>query len=195
MVITLAARKGGVGKSTSGIHLGAYLAGKGRTLVIDGDLGRSVARWARRANALPFDVQEEPQADPRGYTNIVIDTKAGPRGGADEARAGLRPAHRADGAGHPQHRGRHRQLDGLADVDRARDRVLLTLVPPPPSHDAEEARASLRKRGIEMFKGEIPRFVAYQRAALAGVVVKVVEDPRADRAWYAYQQIGRELLR
>lgn len=74
-------------------------------------------------------------------------------------------------------------------------RVLLTIVPPPPSRDGDEARASLTRLGVPVFDTAIPRLSAFGKAALAGVVVsEVTADPRAGRAWEAYQRVGQELL-
>lgn len=79
MVITVASFKGGVGKSTTAIHLAAYLQAKAPALLVDGDPNRSVTEWAR-AGKLPFRVVDERQAalHARSYEHIVIDTKARP---------------------------------------------------------------------------------------------------------------------
>ncbi|MEO0352764.1 MAG: ParA family protein, partial [Cyanobacteria bacterium P01_A01_bin.15] len=37
MIITVASFKGGVGKTTTAIHLAAFFQGKGKTLLIDAD--------------------------------------------------------------------------------------------------------------------------------------------------------------
>lgn len=73
-------------------------------------------------------------------------------------------------------------------------RVLLTILPPPPSRDGEEARGTLIEAGVPMFSGQIHRFVAFQKAALAGVPVYEVADQRAARAWEEYVAIGKEIL-
>jgi chromosome partitioning protein len=41
MIVTLVSLKGGVGKTTSAIHIAAYLQKKGPTLLIDADKNRS----------------------------------------------------------------------------------------------------------------------------------------------------------
>jgi cellulose biosynthesis protein BcsQ len=85
-------------------------------------------------------------------------------------------------------------LDALEDIGSRRFRVLLTIVPPRPSRDGEEARAKLEEVGVPVLKTSIRRFVAFQKAALQGVPVYQVNDPNAQEGWEEYQQVGRELL-
>ena len=79
MVVTVASFKGGVGKSTTAIHLAAYLQALAPALLVDGDPNRSVSEWAR-AGKLPFKVVDERQAalHAKEFEHIVIDTKARP---------------------------------------------------------------------------------------------------------------------
>jgi chromosome partitioning protein len=69
-------------------------------------------------------------------------------------------------------------------------RVLVTMVPPRPSRDGEEARGVLLDAGLPLFDGWVRRFVTYQKAALAGVPVSTSGDPRAAGAWGDYARIG-----
>lgn len=195
MIITVASFKGGVGKTTTAVHLAAYLAKQAPTLLIDGDPNRSATGWTKRGE-LPFKVVDERQAArfARDFEHIVIDTKARPE--EDDLRA------LADGCDvlviptTPDALALEALLltvDVLEKLGAERYRILLTIIPPRPSRDGEEARAMLGRRGLPLFKAEIPRLVAYQKAALAGVPVYKVGDPRAEQAWEGYKRVGKEL--
>ena len=58
MIITVTSYKGGVGKTTTAIHLAAYLQTLAPTLLVDGDAIRSATKWNLRSEGkgLPFKV-------------------------------------------------------------------------------------------------------------------------------------------
>jgi chromosome partitioning protein len=151
-----------------------------------------------RAGALPFTVEDVDLAADHfeDYEHVVIDTKARPTGETLKALADA-----CDLLIIPTTsdilalEALILTVDALKGLGSNSYRVLLTLVPPPPSQDADDARDALRDKGLRLFKAEIPRLVAYQRAALAGVVVSEVADPRAERAWAEYAHVGREMFR
>jgi len=62
MIVTTASFKGGVAKTTTAIHIAAYLQKKGETLLVDGDPNRSATRWSKRGKGLPFKVVSDQQA-------------------------------------------------------------------------------------------------------------------------------------
>jgi chromosome partitioning protein len=197
MIITVASFKGGVGKSTTAVHLAAFVQQKlGSTLLVDGDPNRSVTVWAKRGE-LPFPLCDERQAAKlaRQYENLIFDTKARPEkedlkalaDGCDLLIIPSTPDALAMDA-------LILTVDALQDIGSDRYRILLTIVPPKPNRDGEEARRTIEEASLPIFKGEIPRLVAFQRAALQGCLASEVKDERAEIAWNAYQEIGKEIL-
>jgi chromosome partitioning protein len=196
MITTVASFKGGVGKSTTAVHLAAYLHLRGPTLLIDGDPNRSVTGWSKRGG-LPFPVIDERQAAryARDYQHIVIDTQARPSredldalaGGCDLLVIPSTPDALALDA-------LMLTAAALAELGADRFRVLLAICPPRPSRDAEEARAMITEAGLPMFAGEVRRAAAFSKAALQGVVVSSIKDPRAADCWRDYERIGTEIL-
>ncbi len=79
MIVNVCSFKGGVGKTTTAIHLATYFNQLGQTLLIDGDPNRSATTWARQGK-LPFKVIDERLAPryARDFEHLVIDTQARP---------------------------------------------------------------------------------------------------------------------
>lgn len=197
MIITVASFKGGVGKTTTAVHLAAFLQARKDTLLIDGDPNRSASGWAKRGK-LPFRVIDEKQAArfSRDYENIVIDTAARPSQEDLEALAegcdlliipSTPDALSLDAL--------TLTISALQNLAPNRYRILLTMVPPKPSRDGEEARESLEEEKLPLFAASIRRIVAFQKAALQGVPVCDVNDPRAEHGWLDYVAVGEEMMR
>jgi chromosome partitioning protein len=194
MILTVASFKGGVGKTTTAVHLASYLQDRSPTLLVDGDPNRSASGWHRRGG-LPFRVVDERQAAKfaREYEHVVIDTPARPTEedlkalaeGCDLLILPTTPDALA--------------LDALMETVEVlrglggRYRILLTMIPPAPSRDGEEARAVLQEAGLPLFSQGIRRAVAFQKAALQGVTVDAARDPRARVAWDEYFLVGEEV--
>ena len=173
MIITMASFKGGVGKSTSAVHIAAELARSAKTLLVDGDPNRSVTRWSSQGR-LPFKVVSEAQATmhARSFEHIVIDTKARPD--PDDLREIALGCHLLVLPCTPDPLSVDALLatvKELRDLGTDRFRVLLTIVPPRPNKDGPRAREALAEAGLPMFKAHVPRTVTFQRCILEGKTV------------------------
>ena len=58
MIVTIANFKGGSGKTTTAIHIAAFMQTLGPTILADGDIVCASSKWAARGDAkgLPFKV-------------------------------------------------------------------------------------------------------------------------------------------
>lgn len=196
MIITVASFKGGVGKTTTAFHIAAFLNEQAKTLLVDGDPNRSVLGWAERGD-LPFKVIDERSLamHARQYDHIVIDTEARPEyedlkalaDGCDLLILPTTPDALALDA-------LTLTVDALKKLGTNKFKVLLTVVPPRPERDGEEAREALAEAGLPVFKGEIRRYSAYKKAALAGVPVYKIKASNAKEAWDDYKEVGKEIV-
>lgn len=160
-------------------------------------MNESALRWAARGQ-LPFDVVSEAETARAAQThdNLVIDSAARPEPRKIEAIA--RNSNLIVLPVTPDALSLDvlkLTLDSLKNVEEGKYRILLTICPPYPSHDAQDARRLIEKSGLPVFKGQIRRAVAFQRAALSGCLVSDVADPRATECATDYEAIGQEILR
>ena len=197
MIITVASYKGGVGKTTTAVHLAAYLQSHAPTLLLDADRRtRNALNWSQRGAGLPFKVAPDEHAArlASNYRHTVIDTGQGAseqdlKAAAEGCELLVIPAVPApldtDGLG--------QMILALQTIGATNYRVLLTRVPPDAAKDAAELRGMLAEMKAPVFKTEIPRLKAFEKAAGAGQIVNDADDRNAARAAAAYEAAGKEL--
>lgn len=192
-IITITGYKGGVGKSTTAVHLATYFSEKGKTVLVDGDPNRTSVGWSERGS-LHFMVADERQAMRvvSGSDFVVIDTPARPD--SDDLKELAKGCDLLILPTAPDVLSLQPMLETARDLGNANYRALLTIVPPHPSREGELMRSDLDKGGVPVFRNMIRRTVGFPKAALAGVAVRDIDDVRARTAWGDYVAVGDEIM-
>lgn len=187
MIYAVVNTKGGVGKTTTAVHLATMLSRVGTALLIDGDPQASAASWAawRRDNPA-YDpsptttcltgkaIFNEGKALSGGFDNVVVDV-----GGRDATglRSALLLAHRAIIPVGASNLDAAAMTDLLEVVELARDynpeldvKVLLTRVDSR-TKDAADMLDFLTEQNLPVLNSQVCERVAYRRAIGEGATV------------------------
>lgn len=197
MIITIASFKGGVGKTTSAIHLAYYLAelsNPDEVLLVDGDPNRSCLGWADRGT-IPFKVCDLLAAakHSNGKTHTVIDTQANLQADmlktlSDGCDLLLLPT-TADALS------LEALLATVSQIDKSvKVAVAVVKVDPRTIPTAKKAQAMLRGQGLHVCDRLVRQYAAFQYAALKGVPVQNSAQSHARTGWGDYQELGKELM-
>ena len=192
-IITVTGYKGGVGKSTTAIHLATFFSEFGKTLLIDGDLNKTSIAWAARGE-FPFEVVNQHKAMKAivGNDYVIIDTPARPD--SDEL------ADLADGCDllilptTPDVVSLDPMMQTAKDLDdKVSYRILITIVPPYPNKEGEVMKSELQKAEVPVFNTLIRRTTGYQQAAMKGVPIRNLKSSDMRKAWQDYKNVGKEI--
>lgn len=187
MIYAVVNTKGGVGKTTTAVHLATMLARQGATLLIDGDPQASAASWAawrRDAGLNPSPtttcltgkaIMQEGKNLAAGFVSTVVDA-----GGRDSVglRSALLLAQRAIIPVGASNLDAAAMTDLLEIIEMAKDynpdldvRVLLTRVDTR-TKDAADMLEFLQEQQLPVLAARVCERVAYRRAVGEGAIVQ-----------------------
>jgi chromosome partitioning protein len=198
-IISLTSFKGGVGKSTLAVNLAGALALNASAVLVDEDPLQSCYQWAQQNGRLPMPVllpQEVPTVDLGVSKYLLVDTEGRPKVEdlselIQSSRWTLIPC----GTSGLEIDGTLRLIGALrkAEANLAKVKIVITKAPPVGAV-GHQARDALREAGIPVANSIVRSYVAHQKAAELGVLVKDVPDPRAARAWTDILELAMEVV-
>jgi chromosome partitioning protein len=194
MIISIASFKGGVGKTTTALHIAEVLNRKTPTLVLDGDPNESALAWNGRGKLSFRVVREDELTEHAGkFKHIVLDTPARPT--TEELKTIATESDLVIIPSQPDALSLDaliKLVTSLKEIGAQNFKVLFTLVPPL-SHAGREAKELLKDLGIPFFKTEIHRRAICGRAALKGITVNEMKDGKD--ALKEFEAVAKEILK
>lgn len=196
-LITVTGLKGGVGKSTTAIHLCAYFQQMGKVVLVDYDINRTSFNWMERGSnpeAFGFTVATEVTSQDflRQFDYVFFDLPARPD--SSELKEFVEESDLLILPSLPDSASLQPMLMTLDLIGDASYRCLLTAVPPHPDKSGQIIKADLEAEGIEVFKASIRRTNAFSKASNEGVPIFKVKGQAAKLVWSDYKNVGKEIM-
>jgi len=198
-VISLTSFKGGVGKSTLAVNLAGALALNASTILVDEDPLQSCYQWAKQNGRLPMPVvlpQEVTPSDLSSSKYLLVDTEGRPKlTDLSELICSSAWTLIPCGTSGLELDGTLRLIRHLRNADVGLEKVKVVITKAPPVGTVgQQARDALREAGIPVATSVVRSYVAHQKAAELGVLVKDVPDPRAPQAWADVLELAMEVV-
>lgn len=191
MIITVTSFKGGVGKTTTSVHLAEYFKTKGKTILLDSDPNESALAWSERGK-LDFNVITDTGDIPNDYKYLIVDSPARPTD--DEIKTLVQESDlmlipttcdvlSIDAL---------LRIVGTLQSLKATNYLILLTQTPPRSNAPKDARELLNENNLPVAKTEIRRRAVFSKSALIGTTVKNIKD--GAESWSEIRQLGKEIL-
>ena len=198
-IISLTSFKGGVGKSTLAVNLAGALALNASTTLVDEDPLQSCYQWAKQNGRLPMPVvlpDEVQNVDLGAARYLLVDTEGRPK--PEDLSELIRSSTWTlipCGTSGLEINGTLRLITALrsADAELGKVKVVITKAPPVGTV-GQQARDALREAGIPVATSVVRSYVAHQKAAELGLLVRDVPDPRASQAWADVLELAMEVV-
>ena len=198
-LISLTSLKGGVGKSSLAVNVAGALALNAPTTLIDEDPLQSCYQWAQRNGRLPMPVllpDEARGADLGAAKYLLVDMEGRPK--LEDLSELIRSSSWTlipCGTSGLEIDGTLRLINDLRGAGAELEKVKVVITKAPPVGTVgQQARDALREAGIPVANSVVRSYVAHQRAAEIGVLVKDVPDPRASQAWADVLELAMEIV-
>jgi chromosome partitioning protein len=193
MIVSIVSFKGGVGKTTTAVHISEVLNRKAPTLLVDGDPNQSALAWQGRGKLSFHLISENELTKHAGkFKHIILDTPARPT--TEELKTISKESDLVIIPSQPDALSLDaliKLVTSLKEIKAKNFKVLFTLVPPL-SHAGHEAKELLKGLEIPFFKTEIYRRAVCGRAALKGITVNEMKDGKD--ALKEFQAVAKEIL-